>query len=401
MESVEDLSRFKELTLDEGEYSGEYRSSESGSRSPSGERHRSWSPWRRRTRSRSRSRRSRRRSRSRRSSSRADHSEAAVEEAKLLMESDVIKFCEKHKLEMQVSSCLKCRLVTRSVGNAVLSELLRLMKAKASSDSIPSAAERYASKLDKRAPTLTFTESDLALAVCLFSRGRMSPPSLFDDLTKEYLLPQNQNDTLTKSVQLEMLFKYKIDKYFSLIFLYVEQMSRVAKHLRISKRPVILAMGELTRFMNAVKSSDRSLGFQYPDQAPLVQLMGPRKVKDELAYRQLPDLPLPLPTLDILLKDTMVSAKDKNTIVAILLSAKEKLKEHMRDLSNKLGFFMDTISASVNRLNSFLSFHLDLFAHCDSEVTYLMMNKDANLFNPSYRLQPRVREGRLRALRAS
>ena len=76
-----------------------------------------------------------------RSSSRAERSEAAVEEAKLLMESDVIKFCEDHKLEMQAPSCLKCWLVSRSMGKAILPELLRLMKAKASPDSIPSAAE--------------------------------------------------------------------------------------------------------------------------------------------------------------------------------------------------------------------------------------------------------------------
>merc|ERR1711867_146180 len=149
--------------------------------------------------------------------------------------------------------------------------------------------------------------------------------SLFDDLTKEYLLlPPGQNETLTKSVKLEkFLYKYKRDKFFSHIFLYVEQMARIAKHLQISERPVILAMGELTRFMNAVKSSGRSLGFQYPDQAPLLRLMGPRKVKDELAYRSLPDLSPDFPTLDILLKDTAVSAKERSTITANLLSAEE------------------------------------------------------------------------------
>ena len=84
--------------------------------------------------------------------------DAVAEEAKLLLESDVIKFCEEHSLDVQPSSCLKCKLVTRSVGKAVLPELIRLKKAKDSvSDSIPSAAERYASRLDKRAPTLTFT----------------------------------------------------------------------------------------------------------------------------------------------------------------------------------------------------------------------------------------------------
>ena len=128
--------------------------------------------------------------------------DAAVEEAKLLLESDIIKFCEEHSLDIQPSSCIKCKLVTRSMGRAVLPELLRLRKAKDSaSDSIPSAAERYASHLDERVPTLTFTESNLILAVSLFNCGRMSPLSLFDDLTKEYmLLPLGQNETLTKSL---------------------------------------------------------------------------------------------------------------------------------------------------------------------------------------------------------
>ena len=63
----------------------------------------------------------------------------------------------------------------------------------------------------------------------------------------------------------------------------MEQMAKIAKHLRISERPVILAMSELTCFMNSVRSSGRDLGFQYLDQVPLVKLMGPRKVKEELA----------------------------------------------------------------------------------------------------------------------
>ena len=127
------------------------------------------------------------RSRSRRSSSRVERSEAKVEEAKLLMESEVIKFYEEHKLELRVSSCLKCRLVSRSVGKAVLPELLRLMKAKATPDFVPSAAEMYTSRLDEKPPTLTFTENDLALAVSLFGRGRMSPPLLFNELIREFL----------------------------------------------------------------------------------------------------------------------------------------------------------------------------------------------------------------------
>ena len=128
-------SRFRELNSSSGE-----RSSRSQSRSPREWSSRSWSPSRSRTRSRSRSRGH---SRSRRHCS-GRSSEAAVEEAKLLMESDIIKFCDVHKLDLLVSTCVKCRLVSRSVGRTVLHELIRMMKAKTVSDSdIPSTAGRY------------------------------------------------------------------------------------------------------------------------------------------------------------------------------------------------------------------------------------------------------------------
>ena len=142
MEGGEDHSRIVELGSDEGEYSDDRSShlgscSRSRSRLPSERRRRSQSrSCRTRTRYRSRSRRSRRRSRSRRSSSRMD-CDAVAEEAKLLLESDVIKFCEEHNLDVQPSSCLKCKLVTRSVGKAVLPELIRLKKAKDSVSDYP------------------------------------------------------------------------------------------------------------------------------------------------------------------------------------------------------------------------------------------------------------------------
>ena len=75
------------------------------------------------------------------------------------------------------------------------------------------------------------------------------------------MLPLGQKKTLTKSVQLEkFLFKYKRDKFFTHIFHYVEKMQRIAKHLWITERPVILVMGELTYFMNAVKCSVQESG---------------------------------------------------------------------------------------------------------------------------------------------
>ena len=137
------------------------------------------------------------------------------------METNVIKFCDVHKFDLIVSSCVTCSLVSWSVGRSILPELIRLMKEKVVTGSdIPSAAERYATRLDEKAPTLTFSESDLSLAVSLFGQGKMAQPSLFKEPTREYLyLPSGPNDLLTKSVQLEKMFlKFKRDKNFSNIF---------------------------------------------------------------------------------------------------------------------------------------------------------------------------------------
>ena len=189
-----------------------------------------------------------------------------MEEARLLVEQDMVKLCDTHNLDIQPGAvCVKCRLVTRTVGRNVLPEVIKLLRAKAASTSdIPSAAERYAARLDEKSPTLTLSESDLALAVSVFGRRKMVPPSMFEELTKEFLfLPPGQNEILTKTVQLEHLFnKFKHNKNFSSVFSYIEKLAKVAKHFRISERPVILAMGELTRFMNEVKTSGKELGFQ-------------------------------------------------------------------------------------------------------------------------------------------
>ena len=61
------------------------------------------------------------------------------------------------------------------------------------------------------------------------------------------------------------------------------------------------------------------------------------------------------------------------------------MKESMRNVSNKFGCFMDTVVGGINRLDSFLGFHMDLFAHCDGELSGLMQDKAATLFSPAYR----------------
>ena len=57
-------------------------------------------------------------------------------------------------------------------------------------------------------------------------------------------------------------------------------------------------------------------------------------------------------------------------IIANWLSSDLKLKEHMRDLSNKLGLFMVSVSVGVYQLDGFLGFHMDLLALCDGKSLF-------------------------------
>ena len=84
-----------------------------------------------------------------------------------------------------------------------------------------------------------------------------------------------------------------------------------------------------------------------------------------------------------------MSPEDRAAIAANLDSWRENSGEQARDLATKFGNFMDQISTGVNRLDSFLGFHLDLFAHCDGEVSELMREKATVLFNPSFRAAAR------------
>ena len=145
--------RFRELGSDEDYYGG--RSSRSRSRSRRVSYSRSRSP------SRSRSR-SRRHSESRCHTGQSSSSATAVEEACLLVEQDMVKLYDTRKLDIQPGAdCVKCRLVSRTVGRNVLPEVIKLLRAKAASTTdIPSTAERYATRLDDKPPTLTLMESD-------------------------------------------------------------------------------------------------------------------------------------------------------------------------------------------------------------------------------------------------
>ena len=351
--------------------------------------------------SRSRSReRGRHRSRSRRSPSGSSsgsqsgsaspsrESEHDAEEVNALVQSGVIKLCSEHNTELVPDICVACRAVSHIVKPNMLAQLVKVGKAKPAVQQthVPSAADRFALRLDMKPPSLEFQEADMNLATNIFTRGKMVPASMYDDLTKEFLfLGQDQNEALTKNLQIERLLqKYKRDKQYSHIFKYVEDLSKITKHYRVSERPVFMATAELTRVLDAVRQHGMDLGFLYPEVPPTCQILGPRLFPNLLAYTQIPILPLP-PLVDVLEGVTSISETDRSAVTAKVLLNEVRLKEQKRELAIKIGSFMDTVSGTVNRLDSFLGFHLDMHAHVDGEMRDMMRDKASNLFLPSYR----------------
>ena len=45
-----------------------------------------------------------------------------------MLEAGVIRFCDEHKIDMVLSTCVTCRLVSRTVRGPVLPELIKLFK---------------------------------------------------------------------------------------------------------------------------------------------------------------------------------------------------------------------------------------------------------------------------------
>ena len=181
-----------------------------------------------------------------------------------------------------------------------------------------------------------------------------------------------------------MLLKYKRDNNHAYIFRFIGELSKTAMHYRIVERPVFLALAELTRFMNAIRQHGMHLGFLYPEVAPTCQILGPREFSDRLAYTQMPIFPLP-PLIDVLDGVDNISSADRSVVRANVLKNEATLKEYKRDISQKVGAFMDTVSGATNCLDNFLGFHLDMYAHCDGEMRDMMREKASNLFLPSYR----------------
>ena len=352
------------------------------------------SPSRSRSRERGRSRRRHSRSesssgsRSRSGSGSAFGESDDAEEVNALVQAGVIKLCSEHNTELVPDACVACRGVSRIVKPNMLAQLVKIGNSKSAQQTplVPSAADRFALRLDMKPPSLKFKEADMDLATNIFTRGKMVPASMFEDLTKEFLfLGQDQNEALTKNLQIERLLqKYKRDKQYSHIFKYVEDLSKITKHYRVSERPVFMAMAELTRVLDAVRQHGMDLGFLYPEIPPNCQLLGPRIFPNLLSYTQMPIMPLP-PLADVLEGVTDISEADRSSVTAKVLLNEIKLKEQRRELSVKIGGFMDTVSSAVNRLDSFLGFHLDMHAHVDGEMRDMMRDKASNLFLPSYR----------------
>ena len=187
--------------------------------------------------------------------------------------------CSVHQNDLVPATCSVCKHMTHIIKGDMAKQLV------VDGTVIPTASERLLRKRsDQTEVTLTFTEEELALADKIYSQG-MFKRGHFDELAKKFLfLPPEQNRLLGQNIETEDLFKpYEHESRYQHIFKYKNQVLSVLRQLRISTRPLVLALSHATELARHVRKSGEKFGYTYPEVAPEVQLKGPTPVLDYLS----------------------------------------------------------------------------------------------------------------------
>lgn len=214
---------------------------------------------RRRHRDRPRSHSERRsRSRSRHSHSRRGPSPATQPAHKSSEPGDCVDgarmtLCSVHKNNLVPATCKVCKHMTHIIKGDMAKQLV------VDGTVIPTASERLLRKRsDQAEATLTFTDEELALAEKIYSQG-MFKRGHFDELSKKFLfLPAEQNQLLSQNIETEDLFRpYEHESRYQHIFKYKNQVLSVLRQLRISTRPLVLALSHSTELARHVRKSEK------------------------------------------------------------------------------------------------------------------------------------------------
>ena len=198
-------------------------------------------------------------------------------------------------------------------------------------------------------------------------------------------MPRRTHKLLTGNLALEPLLR-SIQRRGTArpVFSYANEVIRVNREWRITESPVFMLMEELDSASRELKVLGRHLGFSYPSCPPEDTTFGHRKRINYLAYDGKPAFPLPeLVQVTNGCKD--LTEHDRDQIQKNVQTNMQSF-DHYRDrMSDNVVKLYDLSSKNFNSFDDKLTFHLELYGHCDAGMRELVKARLLSLFSPAVR----------------
>ena len=187
----------------------------------------------------------------------------------------------------------------------------------------------------------------------VYSAGPFQPRSKYDDTVKDHLyLSYEQNEELTKNLQLERIFtKYEKQPRLKSMMDFKNTLVKVCKTNRVAQRPLLLAVAKMDEMIRYMRGQGDSMGLLYPAEAPFKSLLGPREVQDHLAYTSANPFPLPV-VLDPLTGTTSMTDADRKIVMdnmAVNITALNSYQAGVK--SGVLGLYNNSAAFTLNMKN--------------------------------------------------
>ena len=127
-----------------------------------------------------------------------------------------------------------------------------------------------------------------------------------------------------------------------------------------------MVTAQLDRVLDQTRILGRALGFQYPSRAPEVEVLGPRKYTNHLAYTAGPSFTLPHLT-DVMDGCKAITPEDADTIRKNVQINNQVLDGYRQKQVTGVMQLYDAMADSIISADAMLGFYFELYAHCDGQ----------------------------------
>ena len=291
-----------------------------------------------------------------------------------------MRLCASHKPGSMTRDCQSCSSALAFIDKRLIP---RLLASNPGSDLLA----RYANRCDQVKPTLSLSDSVLALGKQTFTKGQFRDKKIYAEMVKKFLtLPPSQNKDLTVDLLAEDLFqKYRKVKKFSNIFKFQNDMQACHKNLRLSQR-VIFSMIDTNDELASPREFGEKIGIEFPDDPPLRTGTSvprdTRQLADNL-HIQGDKKVFPIPSLEAFYQLMADEGKE------VSRDNKEMLNNIFKEFRIKSGgsfiYLFKKFSSYLNNMDDKQIFYTDMYSHADAGVRELQRERMATLFKTNIR----------------